>query len=165
MTLAAAAVADPEVLFDNHPTLVEIGTLNANLTSLNTGVNLAAAPTETVSVDDFLLIDSEVFDITFVNGAAITAARGVRGTLAAVQYLEGTPVYLLTATNGGLGRLLTSRSWVYGSSNQNAFDLGKMLTEADDDGKECYIEVEIRLRQCTALWRTSHRRPNHSRTA
>ena len=131
----------PEVLFDNHPTLVEIGTLNGNVTSLTTGITLAAAPTETVDVDDFLLVDSEVMDVTFVNGAAITVARGVRGTAVAV-HLGSTPVYLLTATNGGLGRLLTTRSWVYGSSNQNAFDLGKALTQADDDGKECYIEVE-----------------------
>ena len=139
--LGGGTGSDPEVLFDNHPTLVEIGTLNANVTSLTTGITLAAAPTETVAVDDFLLIDSEVMDITFVNGASITVARGVRGTLAAV-HLGGTPVYLLTAANGGLGRLLTTRSWVYGSSNQNAFDLGKALTQADDDGKECYIEVE-----------------------
>ena len=57
-------------------------------------------------------------------------------------HLAGTPVYLLTTTNGGLGRTLTTRTWAYGSSHQNAFDLGKALAAADDDGKECIIEVE-----------------------
>ena len=67
--------SDPEVLFDNHPTLVQIGVLNANMASALQTVTLAAAPTETVSIDDFLLIDSEVFDIASVNGANITGSR------------------------------------------------------------------------------------------
>ena len=76
-----------------------------------------------------------------MNGAVLSGQRGQRGT-DGVAHLAGTPVYLLTTTNGGLGRTLTTRSWVYGNSNQNAFDLGKALTEAADDGKECVIEVD-----------------------
>ena len=135
------AGTDPETLFDNHPTLVQIGTLSANLASTPTSLTLAALPTETVNTADFLLINSEVIDLSIVNGLTLSGIRGQRGTDAAV-HLGGTPVYLLTTANGGLGRTLTTRSWVYGGSNQNAFDLGKALTEAADDGKECIIEVE-----------------------
>ena len=133
--------ADPETLFDNHPTLVEIGTLASNLTSTVTSLTLAALPTETPTTADFLLIDGEVIDLSVVNGAVLSGTRGQRGTDGAV-HLAGTPVYLLTVANGGLGSTLTTRSWVYGGSNQNAFDLGKVLTEAADDGKDCFIEVE-----------------------
>ena len=49
----------------------------------------------------------------------------------------------MTTTNGGLGRTITTRSWLYGSANQNAFDLGKALAAADDDGKACLIEIEF----------------------
>ena len=80
-------------------------------------------------------------DLSVVNGAVLSGQRGQRGTLGAV-HLAGTPVYLLTTTNGGLGRTITTRSWLYGSANQNAVDLGKVLAAADDDGKECFIEVE-----------------------
>ena len=138
----AGGGSDPETLFDNHPTLVQIGTLSANLTSTPTSLTLAALPTETVNTTDFLLINSEVIDLSVVNGLTLSGTRGQRGTDAAV-HLAGTPVYLLTTANGGLGRTLTTRSWVYGGSNQNAFDLGKALTEAADDGKECLIEVEF----------------------
>ena len=132
----------PETLYDNHPTLVQVGTLNANLTSATTSFALAAAPSETVTAADFLLIDSEVLDVAGdVSASTISATRGQRGTTGAV-HLAGTPVYLLTAANGGLGRTITTRSWVYGNSNLNVFDLGKALTEVVDDGKECYIEVE-----------------------
>ena len=133
--------SDPETLFDNHPTLVQIGTLSANLTSTPTSLTLAALPTETVNTTDFLLIDSEVIDLSIVNGLTLSGIRGQRGTDAAV-HLGGAPVYLLTTANGGLGRTLTTRSWVYGGSNQNAFDLGKALDAAVDDDKECLIEVE-----------------------
>ena len=132
---------DPETLFDNHPTFVEIGTLASNITSTITSLTLAAIPTETVAITDFLLVHNEVIDISVVNGAVISGSRGARGTLEAV-HLAGTPVYLLTTSNGGLGRTLTTRTWAYGTSHDNAFDLGKVLTEADDDGKECLIEVE-----------------------
>ena len=132
---------DPETLFDNHPTLVQIGTLASNITTTVTSLTLAALPTETVNTADFLLIDSEVIDLSVVNALILSGTRGQRGTDAAA-HLAGTPIYLLTTTNGGLGRTLTTRSWVYGNSNQNVFDLGKALTEAADDGKECFIEVE-----------------------
>ena len=128
-------------MFDNHPTFVEIGTLASNITSTITSLTLAALPTETVAITDYLLIESEVIDISVVNGAIISGSRGQRGTLE-FAHLAGTPVYLLTTTNGGLGRTLTTRTWAYGSSHQNAFDLGKALAAADDDGKECLIEVE-----------------------
>ena len=134
------AGSDPETLFDNHPTFVEIGTLASNITSTITSITLAAVPTETVAVTDFLLIENEVIDISVVNGAVISGSRGARGTLESV-HLAGTPVYLLTTTNGGLGRTLTTRTWAYGSSHQNAFDLGKALAEVDD-GQQCIIEVE-----------------------
>ena len=124
----------PETLFDNHPTFVQIGILASNVTSTITSLTLAALPTETVVVTDFLLIENEVIDISVVNGAVISGSRGQRGTLEFV-HLAGTPVYLLTTTNGGLGRTLTTRTWAYGSSHQNAFDLGKVLAAADDDGK------------------------------
>ena len=52
--------SDPEILFDNHPTLVQIGTLASSLTTTVTSLTLAALPTETVVITDFLLIDSEV---------------------------------------------------------------------------------------------------------
>ena len=132
---------DPEVLYDNHPTLVEIGTLNANLASASTSFALTAAPTETVTADDFFLINSEVLDIAGVSGSTISATRGQRGTAGAI-HLAGTPVYLLTVANGGLGRTFTTQEWEYSSANQNAVDLGKALTEANDDGKEAYIEIE-----------------------
>ena len=128
-------------MFDNHPTFVQIGTLASNVTSTITSITLAALPTETVAITDFLLIENEVIDISVVNGAVISGSRGARGTLEFV-HLAGTPVYLLTTANGGLGRTLTTRTWAYGGSHQNAFDLGKVLAAADDDGKPCLIEVE-----------------------
>ena len=46
----AGGGSDPETLFDNHPALVQIGTLSANLTSTPTSLTLAALPTETVEL-------------------------------------------------------------------------------------------------------------------
>ena len=68
------------MLFDNHPDFVEIGTLSGNLSAASVTVTLAAVPTETVDIADFLLINNEVIDVSFVNGAVISGARGTRGT-------------------------------------------------------------------------------------
>ena len=94
--------SDPETLFDNHPALVQIGTLSANLTSTPTSLTLAALPTETVAITDFLLINSEVIDLSVVNGLTLSGTRGQRGTDAAV-HLAGTPVYLLTTAEWWIG--------------------------------------------------------------
>ena len=84
-----AAATDPETLFDNHPTLVQIGTLSANITTTVTSLTLAALPTETVNTADFLLIDSEVIDLSVVNALILSGTRGQRGTDAAA-HLAGT---------------------------------------------------------------------------
>ena len=90
----------PEILFDNHPTLVLIGTLAQNRTAAQSVLTLAATPTEAVTTDDFFLLGGEVMDVQAINGLTFTCARGQRGTDATSQ-AAGTAIYLLTESNGG----------------------------------------------------------------
>ena len=69
----------PETLFDNHPTLVQIGTLASNLTSTVTSLTLAALPTETVAITDFLLIESEVIDLSVSERGGPIRTKGPAG--------------------------------------------------------------------------------------
>ena len=120
---------DPETLFDNSSaTFVEIGTLASNITYYHNqhyaggGANGNSSrhrfPADRKRSDRYLCCK---------RGCHLVVIRGARGTLESV-HLAGTPVYLLTTTNGGLGRTLTTRTWAYGSSHQNALlILGKAL--------------------------------------
>ena len=136
-TLAGAE----EILFDNHPTLVQIGVLGAAVNNSATLMTLAEAPTEIPTIADFLLIENEVVDITAVAGSAFTVIRGQRGT-DGVTHAATVPVFLLTTANGGLGINLTTRTWIYSASgHNNRVDLNKVF-EVADDHNELYIELE-----------------------
>ena len=83
-----------EFLFDNHPDLVQIGTLNTVINLTTTSVVLAETPDPVPTADGFLLIDSEVMDITAVNGSTLTVTRAARGTTA-TAHVAGVGSFLL----------------------------------------------------------------------
>ena len=129
-----------EFLFDNHPDLVQIGTLNTVINLTTTSIVLAATPDPVPTAAGFLLIDSEVMDITAVNGSTLTVTRAARGTTA-TAHVAGVEVLYLTVANGGLGRTFLTRTWVHGATHENRVDLGRALT-SDDDDAEIYVEFE-----------------------
>ena len=129
-----------EFLFDNHPDLVQIGTLNTVINLTTTSIVLAATPDPVPTAAGFLLIDSEVMNISAVNGSTITATRAARGTTA-TAHVAGVEVFYLTAANGGLGRTFQTRTWVHSTLHENRVDLGRELETGDDDA-EVFIEFE-----------------------
>ena len=122
------------------PISVQIGTLDTVINLTTTSIVLAETPDPVPTVAGFLLIDSEVMDITAVNGSTLTVTRAARGTLA-TAHVAGVEVLYLTVANGGVGRTFQTRTWVHGSTHENRVDLGRTLT-SDDDDAEIYVEFE-----------------------
>ena len=129
-----------EFLFDNHPDLVQIGTLNTVINLTTTSIVLAETPDPVPTAAGFLLIDSEVMDITAVNGSTLTVTRAARGTIA-TAHVAGVEVLYLTVANGGVGRTFQTRTWVHSNVHENRVDLGRVL-DSDDDDAEIYVEFE-----------------------
>ena len=120
-----------EVVADGDP--VVIGTTAGVTTSTVASFQLTAQATSTVVIGDFLQLNDEIALVTLVsnNQRTFTVTRGVFGTDAAT-HADATSVSLLQI---GAGRNINIQTWVYDSStNQNVFDLGRGLTDDDDDG-------------------------------
>ena len=139
------AAGEPvEDLFDEHE---DDGVPEENVTALSTSIGTTntvfvvdSVPTSTIAAGDFIQVNDEIMYVIGYTVATMTLSikRGVLGTVAGI-HLVGTEVDLLDIADG---RTIAAQTFAWDSdSNNNIFDLGRVLT-AEDDDKILWISIE-----------------------
>ena len=136
----SGAVA-PEVLLNewvddgSSPSL--IGVLTGTLLTATTVVGISLITLETgvtIEVGDLLQIDSEIMLVTDVSSTSYTTIRGVYNT----SPDSHISTFTVSRLNLSSGRVISTQTWVTDDdTNQNVFDLGRVLVEGYDDLQVC----------------------------